>query len=127
MSNGSVSKKAVWAGHVIGVLPVLLLVFSAVMKFVKPAGFDDGMQHLGWSAGKMNGLGIVEIAICVLYLIPQTAVLGAILITAYMGGAIATHLRVDDPYFIQIGVGILVWLGLYLRDPRIRSLIPIRS
>ena len=127
MSNGRISTGALWAGRVASALPVLLMVFSAVLKLIKPTGFDEGMQHLGWSGDKANGLAILEIAICVIYLIPQTAVLGAILITGYMGGAIATHLRVDDPYFIQIGIGIFVWLGLYLRDQRIRDLIPVRS
>lgn len=123
----SVSKGASWAGWVIGVLPSLLLLMSAAMKFFPPTGFDEGLRHLGWDAGKMFYIGIVEVFCAVVYLVPRTAVLGAILITAYMGGAIATHVRVGDMFIVQILIGMLVWLGLYLRDPRLRSLLPIRT
>lgn len=75
----------------------------------------------------MTVLGIVELACVVIYLIPQTAVLGAILLTAYLGGATATHVRISDAFFIPIIVGMLIWLGLYLRDGRIRELLPLRS
>lgn len=123
----STSKAMLWISYVVGVLPCLLLLFSAAMKFIKPTGFDEGLRHLGWDEGKMFWIGIVEIAIVVVYLIPRTAVLGAILIAAYMGGAIATHVRVGDPYIFQIAVGVLVWLALWLRDPRVKALIPPRS
>jgi hypothetical protein len=69
---------------------------------------------------------VVELCCVLLYLIPQTAVLGAILLTGYLGGATATHVRVDEAYFMPVVVGILVWLGLYLRDPRLRALVPWR-
>jgi hypothetical protein len=72
-------------------------------------------------------LAMVEVSCVLIYLIPATSVLGAILLTGYMGGAICTHLRVGDPFFIQIALGVLVWLGLYLRDTRLRALIPIRT
>lgn len=123
----SVSRGASWAGWIIGVLPSLLLLMSAAMKFIQPTGFDEGLRHLGWDAGKMVYIGIVEVFCAVVYLIPRTAVLGAVLITAYMGGAIATHVRVGDIFIVQILIGMLVWLGLYLRDPRLRSLLPIRT
>ena len=76
---------------------------------------------------QMTGLGILEAACTIVYLIPRTAYLGAILLTAYMDGAVATHVRVGEPFYLQVGLGVLVWLGLYLRDPRIRELIPLRN
>jgi hypothetical protein len=82
---------------------------------------------LGYPESLARPLGIVELACTIIYLVPQTAVLGAILLTGYMGGAIATHVRVGDPYFVQIGMGVMLWLGLYLRDARLRALLPLRG
>jgi len=122
------SKKLYWIGWALSILPSLLLLMSGVMKFlpVTPE-MEQGMQHVGWRADQFATLGIIEIAVVILYLIPQTAVLGAILVTGYMGGTIATHLRVGDPFYIQILIGILFWLGLWLRDARLRDLLPIRK
>lgn len=116
-----------WTGWVISILPCLLLIMSAAMKFIQPTGFDEGLKHMGWDARLMTYLGVVELTCTLLYLIPRTSVLGAILLTAYMGGAIATHVRVGDWVFVQILLGVMIWGGLYLRDVRIRRLIPIRS
>lgn len=121
----AVSKGALWGGRVLSILPCLLLLMSGAMKFIRPPGFDEGLAHMGWTADKMTYLGIVEIACVVIYLIPRTAVIGAILLTAYMGGAIATHVRVGDPFWVQILVGMAFWGGLWLRDPRLKQLIPI--
>lgn len=122
------SKKAYRTGWVLGVLPSLLLLFSATGKFVKPDGMEESLKPLGWQMGQMTGLGILEAAVVIVYLIPRTSVLGAILITGYMGGAIATHVRVGDHFiFLHIIVGVLVWLGLWLREPRLRELAPLRS
>jgi hypothetical protein len=82
--------------------------------------------HLGWSERSMLPLAILELTCALLFLIPRTAVLGAILVAGYMGGAIATHARLGEPFLVQAGVGLLVWLGLYLRVPRLRELIPLR-
>jgi hypothetical protein len=120
------SKKAYWAGHIISALPVLMLLFSAVMKFAAPPVVLDGLTKLGYPSSVLLGLGIVEITCTVLYFIPQTAVLGAILLTGYLGGAIATHVRVGDPFYIPIILGVLLWLGLFLRDTRLRALVPWR-
>jgi hypothetical protein len=122
-----VSKAALWAGRVASALPVLMLVFSGVMKLVKPAPVVEGFAHLGWDDQLALGLGILELGCTTIYLIPRTAVLGAILLTGYLGGAIATHVRIGEPYFLQAGLGVLVWLGLYLRDARLRALLPLRS
>jgi hypothetical protein len=90
--------KLVWAGRVISALPVLALTMSAVMKFMKPPEVIEGFVKLGWSENLAFGLGILELACVVIYAIPQTAVLGAILTTGYLGGAIATHVRINDNF-----------------------------
>jgi hypothetical protein len=121
------SRAALWTGRVLSALPILALTASAVFKFRPPnADMIKGMEHVGWPMRVMFGLGIVELSCALLYAIPQTAVLGAILCTGYLGGAIATHVRVGDPFFVQSILGVLVWAGLYLRDPRVRDLIPLR-
>jgi len=121
------SKKLFWAGCVASALPVLALVMSAVMKFAKPAAVVEGFGKLGFPDHLAFGLGVVEICCTALYLIPRTSVLGAILLTGYLGGATAAHVRVGEPYFAPIILGVLVWGGLYLRDPRVRALIPLKS
>jgi hypothetical protein len=123
-----ISKKMLWAGRIISALPVLMLLVSAVTKFVKPAFAEEGFAELGWDMSLALGLGITEVACTVIYLIPRTAVLGAILLTGYLGGAIATHARISDPQFVTpMVLGVLVWLGLFLREARLRALIPLRS
>jgi hypothetical protein len=121
------SKGAIWTGRVISALPVLVLTMSAVVKFMPPnKQTTEGFEHLGWPLRYAVALGIVELTCTLIYVIPQTAVLGAILLTGYMGGAIATHARVGDNFVLQAVIGVLVWLGLFLRDVRLRSLVPLR-
>ncbi|MBC8167563.1 MAG: DoxX family protein [Bryobacteraceae bacterium] len=121
------SKTMTWVGWILGGLPALMLLASAAMKFSGAPGLAEGFGHLGWPVSLAVPLGILEITVTLLYLIPQTSVLGAILLTGYMGGAIATHVRVGDPFFMQILLGVAIWGGLYLREPRLRSLIPLKS
>jgi fucose permease len=97
------------------------------MKFVQTPPVAEGFAHLGYPMSVALGLGILEIACTLLYVIPRTSVLGAILLTGYLGGATATHLRVGDPYFMPVLLGVLVWAGLYLRDARLRALLPLRG
>ena len=104
-----------------------MLLFSGVMKFVSPAEMKEGFTKLGWDESLAVGLGIVEIGCTIVYLIPRTSVLGAILLTGYLGGAVATHVRIHDQFFIPIILGVLVWGGLYLRDARLRAVLPLRS
>ena len=121
------SGKIVWVGRLISVLASLLFVVSAFMKL---KGGDEVMQmmaHLGLPGSLVIPLAIVEISCVVIYLIPATSILGAILLTGYIGGAICTHLRVGDPFFVQIALGIVVWAGLYLRENRLKALIPLRT
>jgi len=107
------------------------LIPDAVIKFVKPAPVVDAFAHLGWPLSNAVTIGILLLVCAALYVIPRTSVLGAILLTGYLGGAVATHFRVGDPLFSHIlfptYLGVLLWLGLYLRDARLRALIPLRS
>lgn len=122
-----VSKKMLWAGRILSTLPVLMLLMSGVMKLMKPPDLVEGFAKLGWPDHLALGLGIVELTCTILYAIPRTSVLGAILLTGYLGGAIATHVRIGEPFIVQFLFGVVIWLGLYLRDARLRALIPLRS
>lgn len=106
-------------GWVLSVLLVAFLGFSCIGKFTDFEGKAEMFSHLGWSEGVMFYVGIVEIVIAVLFLIPQTALIAAILITAYLGGAIAAHVRVNDVFVFPIVIGVLLWIALGLRDRRI--------
>ena len=124
------SAKGVWAGRIVSWLPGLFLLLDGVAKLFKPAPVIEGTVKLGYSESVIIPLGIVLIVCTVLYLIPRTAVLGAILLTGYLGGAVATHVRAADgifPVVFAVTFGVLLWLGLYLRDARLRELVPLRS
>lgn len=121
------SKKALWTGYIMAAIPVLLLLMSGVMKVITPPFVAEGFVHLGYSEHLALGIGIVELLCVILYLIPQTAVLGAILLTGYLGGATASHVRIGEPFHMAVLLGILIWGSLYLRDVRLRALIPLRS
>jgi hypothetical protein len=103
------------------------MVFSAAMKFAKPAPVVEGMVRFGYPSGLLFVVGVLEFLSCVVYVVPQTAILGAILMTGYLGGATATNVRVGDPsWIVTVVLGVLVWGGLFFRDERIRALIPFR-
>jgi hypothetical protein len=121
-----VSKKLLWTGRIMSAVPVLMLIMSAVMKLAKPQPVVDGFVHLGFPLSMVAGLGILELLCTAVYLVPATSILGAILLTGYMGGATVTTLRVGDAYYGPVILGIMVWGGLYLRDPRLRALLPFR-
>ena len=125
LNTAPVSKGAKIAGWIISILPVLLLIMSATFKFIQPGEFKQGLEQMGWTADTMFKLGFVEIGCVIIYLIPRTAVIGAILLTAYLGGAVATHVRVGEPFWLPILASVFVWLGLWLRDQRLKQLIPI--
>ena len=116
-----------WIGRVVSALISLLFAFSAGMKLKGGAEVVQGMAHLGLPESLMVPLGILEISCLAIYLIPATSVLGAILLTGYIGGAILAHLRIGEPIFMQIALGACVWLGLYLRESRLKQLIPVRT
>ena len=119
--------KAAWVGRGITVLVSLLFLLSAFLKLKGGPELVQGIAHLGLPESMMVPLAILEVACVVIYLIPATSVLGAILLAGYIGGAICTHWRVGDPIFIHIVLGLLIWLGLYLREPRLKELIPLRK
>ena len=119
------NRRRLWAGRVISALPALFLLIDGIMKLVKPPVVVEATVKLGYSETVIVGFGIVLLACTIIYLIPRTAVLGAILLTGYLGGAIATHVRVGDPLFtiiFPVILGTMIWGGLYLRHERLRSL-----
>ncbi|MCI0354447.1 MAG: DoxX family protein [Acidobacteria bacterium] len=130
-ATAAVSKGALWGGRILSSLPALFLLMDSVGKFLKPAPVVEGTVKLGYSESIILPLGIVLLVCTGLYLIPRTSVLGAILLTGYLGGAVATHARVGDPLFSHIlfptYLGVMLWGGLYLRDPRVRALIPLKD
>lgn len=127
----AISKKALWAGRIISALPILFLLFDASMKLIKAAPVVEGTVKLGYPESTIVPIGAVLLVCTLLYAIPQTSVLGAMLLTGYLGGAVATHVRVGDPLFTHVlfpvYMGILVWLGLYLREAHLRALAPLRT
>jgi hypothetical protein len=127
--SGTTSKRP-WAGYIITALPALFLLFDGVMKLFKPEVVVKATRDLGYSESTIIPIGILLVACTIIYLIPRTAVLGAILLTGYLGGAVATHVRAETGAFSTIFpviMGSLVWLGLYLRENRLRELVPLRS
>ena len=126
----SVSKSSLWAGRIVSVLAALFLLLDGVMKLFKPAFVVEATVRLGYSESVIVPIGAVLVVCTILYLIPATSILGAILLTGYLGGAVATHVRVGEGWFpiiFPIVFGILIWLGLYLRDVRLRALVPLSS
>ena len=123
---GAIGKMG-WIGWTITVLGSLVFVFSAFMKLKGGEELTQGMEHLGLPLSMVMPLAILEIACVVTYLVPRTAVLGAVLLTGYLGGAICTHWRAGDPFFVQAVLGLLIWLGIYLREPRLKQVLPIRT
>jgi hypothetical protein len=121
------SKPMLWTGRVLSALPVLVFVVTGMFGLLNPAAALQGFAHYGYPDSAMLPIAIAEIACVIVYVIPRTSVLGAILLTGYLGGATATHLRVGEPFFLPIVVGVVVWAGLFLRDGRLRALIPLRS
>jgi hypothetical protein len=125
-----ISKGTLWAGRIISALPALFLILDGAMKLFKPAPVIEATVRLGYSENVIIPIGIVLLVCTVVYLIPKTSVLGAILLTGYLGGAVATHVRAGEgafPIVFPIILGALLWLGLYLRNASLRVLVPISS
>jgi hypothetical protein len=125
------SKGQLWAGRILSGLAVLFLLFDVTLKFIKPEAVIKGTTDLGYSVTQITPLAIVLLICTLLYVLPMTQVLGAILLTGYLGGAVATHVRHGDPLFSHIlfptYLGAFLWLGLYLRDPALRNFVPFRK
>lgn len=124
-------KKALWAGRILSGFAVLLLLFDAAIKVLKLPVAVQGTTQLGYPESVVFGLGIVQLACLIAYLVPRTSVLGAVLWTGYLGGAVATHVRIGNPLFshmlFPVYVAVFLWAGLWLRDQRLRSIFPVRA
>jgi len=117
----------VWAGRAASALPVFLMVMSGGMKLAGSPEIVKNWATFGYPRDTLVPIGVTEIACALLYVFPRTAVLGAILVTGYLGGAVATHVRISQPvWFAPALLGVLAWLGLFLRDARLRALLPLR-
>jgi hypothetical protein len=129
--TATTSKTRLWAGRIMSGIVILFLLFDSIIKFLKPAPVVAAFPNLGWPISLAVPLGIILLTCTILYAIPRTSVLGAILLTGYLGGAVATHLRIGDPLFSHVlfptYLGLLLWGGLYLRDNRLHALIPLRA
>jgi len=125
-----ISKRRLWTGRILSGFAVLFLVFDAVVKFTRIAPVVDAFAQLGYPIGLAPTIGSIALICVVLYVIPRTSVLGAVLLTGYLGGAIASQLRIGSPLFshvlFPIYVAALIWGGLYLRDEQLSALIPVR-
>ena len=126
-SEPGTSKAMLWGGRVLTVLLALFLLFDSGVKIARSPEAVQGTAQLGYPQGAVVPVGVVLLISLVIYLIPQTSILGAILLTGYLGGATATMVRVSSPWVpFPVLIGVLVWAALYLRDDRIRSIIPLR-
>jgi hypothetical protein len=129
MGTAAGSMKLLWAGRVMSDLPVLFLLFAGTMNPMKPESVVNATVEMGHPEDVILPLGIVLLPSNVLYIIPRTSVLGAVLLTGYLGGAVATHVRAGDPIlniYFPIVFGVLLWGGLWLRDGRLRALLPLK-
>lgn len=128
--SAPLSKTTVRIGTVLSGLAILFMAFDTVLKLLALDVAVEGTKQLGYPGGSIVAIGIIELVCLVAYVVPRTSVFGAVLMTGYLGGAIATHVRVGSPLFshilFPIYVAVLVWGGLYLRDERVRELIPLR-
>lgn len=129
-STAPVSKSALWTGRILGGLVALFLFWGALMDLAKPAFVMEGMIKYGYPESSVVGIGIALLVSVVLYVVPRTSVLGAILLTGYLGGAVSTHVRAGDPVgrmLVPVFFALLTWGALYLRDDRLRALVPLRK
>lgn len=124
--TASVSTRQLWIGRILSGIAVLFLLFDSVIKLIVIQPVVDSFEHLGYPVSLSRGIGTLELLCLLVYLIPRTSIFGAVLLTGYLGGAVATHVRAESPLFSHIlfpvYIGILLWGGLYLRDARLRAL-----
>ncbi len=126
VTNSKVSKSALWSGRSISALITCFMLFDAAVKLVQASPAVEGTVRLGYPAWEIVPIGIAALISVILYTIPRTSVLGAILLTAYLGGATATQVRVQDPWLVMpVFMGVLVWAGLYLRNEDLRRLVSL--
>jgi hypothetical protein len=127
-ANAEQPKWKTWTGRVLSALPVIFMTMSGIMKLTHGPKVVEGFGQFGYAEHLLTPIGVVELLCVVLYVVPQTAVLGAILMVGYLGGATATHARMSDPMLVSpVILGIIAWLGIWLREPRLRALTPLRK
>ncbi|MFI5211880.1 MAG: DoxX family protein [Ignavibacteria bacterium] len=130
-ANEEVSKSKLWTGRVLSGVAVIFLIFDGTIHLLKPGPVIESFNHLGYSPDISVTLGIIELFCLAIYLIPQTSIFGAVLLTGYLGGAVASQLRIGEPLFgyvlFPVYIGILLWGGIYLRDRKLQSIIPFRK
>jgi len=129
-THASISNKQLWTGRTLSGLPALFMLLDGGMKLIKPAPVVKATLQLGYPESVIVGIGVVLLASTLLYLIPRTALLGAVLLTGYLGGAVASNVRAGQPLFnivFPLFFGALLWGGLWLRDRRVRELLPLRQ
>jgi hypothetical protein len=124
----SAKRWMLWAGWVLSLWPAVVVVASATWKLTRSPFYVAEFGRIGWPEGALTGLALLQLCCLLLYLIPPTAVLGAVLLTGYLGGAIASYVRIGDPYpvLVPLSTSIIAWAGIYLRDERLRALLPLR-
>jgi hypothetical protein len=118
-----------WLGWAVSLWPVFVVASSATWKLTHNAWYVREFTRIGWPESALSLLAFLQLGCVVLFLIPRTSILGAILLTGYLGGAIATYVRIGEPYpvLVPLSTSMIAWLGLYFRDQRLRTLVPIRS
>jgi len=126
-SLARVSKGQLWTGRILSGLTSLMFISAAPMLIFGRKMIDEGMNKYGYSHSAGTAIVLSEFIIGLLMAIPATSILGVVLVTAYLGGAVSTHVRAGEPFFIPIAFACVAWLGIYLRDPRLRGLLPIRK
>ena len=130
-TQSTTSKKMLWTGRIVSALVTVLMLFDASLKILRVPAVVEGTMKVGYPVNAVLPIGIVLLVCVVLYAIPRTSILGAILLTGYLGGAVATNVRISSPVLsydlVPVYVGVLAWGGLFLRDDLLRQLIPLRS
>lgn len=132
MERVAISKSRLWTGRIMSGFVVLFMLFDAIIKFLKlPDVIQNTVNELGYQEHHILIHGLLALIPTILYAIPRTSVLGAVLLTAHLGGAIASHLRVDNPLFshmlFPVYVGIIMWAGLWLRDEKLSAILPVKK
>ncbi|HUA20870.1 MAG TPA: DoxX family protein [Bryobacteraceae bacterium] len=118
-----------WIGWILSLWPAFVIISSATWKLTRSPFYVHEFARIGWPEGALNGLAVLQLCCLALFLIPRTAVLGAVLLTGYLGGAIASYVRMGEPYpvLVPLSTSLIAWAGIYLREERLRALLPFRT
>jgi len=127
--ESSGNRWVLWAGRVISLWPAFVVISSATWKLTRNPWYVREFARIGWPASDLSGLAFLQLGCLALYLIPQTAILGAVLLTGYLGGAVATYVRMGEPYPVLVppSTSVIAWLGIWLREERLRAILPFRG